>query len=228
MAILKFSPVVSDARGSIGGVTFTRARGAAVARSRIAPLQPNSNLASLHRATHTTLIDDWRYGLSNAERIAWNDLALATVWTNDVGEQYTPTGWSLFLRANNIWLLFGGITVWAAPPTATCQQLNTYIEFTEAQDRYRLKTPTGGYPITDGWCGYYYSPDLPPSINHPKGPWLLGEAFEFFASQHITRFLLPVPIAFRPSVRFYKLRTATVDARISAPWIIRAYAPPEP
>lgn len=116
--LVKPGPLIADARGSIAGCTFTRARAGAVVRVRVKARDPSSNAQNLHRAQTSVLFNHWSQLLTNAERLAWNTLGAASTLRNRLGDRYAPTGQQLFFRTNSLALAAGDSIIEAAPPSA--------------------------------------------------------------------------------------------------------------
>jgi hypothetical protein len=102
MANIKFSSLVADARGAVGGVVFSRGGGGAIARTNIKPVNPRTARQSTKRATLAMLTQYWASTLDEPERSAWRDYALGTSWTNKVGTAASISGMAAFLRTNSL------------------------------------------------------------------------------------------------------------------------------
>ncbi len=101
MALLKFSAIVNDVRGSIGGVTFSRNGSGAVARARVKPVNPNTALQSIARAIFSAVTALWNHGgLTEVQREAWRTYAKNVPWLNKLGETITLNGNAMFCRTN--------------------------------------------------------------------------------------------------------------------------------
>lgn len=100
MAIVKYGGGITEFRGSIGGVTFSRNSPGTFARIRKKPRYKRTNAAqrlSTNLAYYTAI---WHWGLNAGQRAAWIALAAATNWTNRLGEAYSPSGLNLYVRSN--------------------------------------------------------------------------------------------------------------------------------
>lgn len=60
MAIVRLGPAIVDARGSIGGVTFSRTRAGIITRSRVKPIYRQTARQNLITDHLTTLTASWR------------------------------------------------------------------------------------------------------------------------------------------------------------------------
>lgn len=99
MAIIKFSNLVNDIRGSTGGNTFARNRSGAYVRNRTMPLNPQSQAQSAQRAAFGSLTQAWR-NLTESQRAAWNSIADEYPYLNKLGETRTYSGEQLYIVLN--------------------------------------------------------------------------------------------------------------------------------
>lgn len=99
MASIKFSALVSDARGKIGGNVFARNKGGAYVRSFTMPTNPQTGKQQIVRQNLASLSADWRV-LSPSQRLGWNEAAQDFPQLNRMGEQYFLSGQQLFLKFN--------------------------------------------------------------------------------------------------------------------------------
>lgn len=118
MVVVKFGPIVSDARGSLGGTVFTRSRAGAVIRSKIKPVDPISNLRTTWQSAMSQAFYRWRNVLTVTHRQSWIDLANATDFTNALGQTYHPAPWNLYLRTTSFQIKFNMSFTDTAPASA--------------------------------------------------------------------------------------------------------------
>jgi hypothetical protein len=116
MALIRFSDVVSEARGSIGGTTFSRNRAGAIARKRTKPVNTQTTFRDAVRALFGSISQQWRE-LTPAQRDNWDTMAPEYQAINALGENFTYTGSQLFQKLNSSLQLAGlaGITAVSAP-----------------------------------------------------------------------------------------------------------------
>jgi len=98
--LLKFGGGVVDARGSIGGTTFSRCAGGNYARARTKPVNPRSETQIARRANVAYLTTYWSKTLTEQQRIDWRAYATGTTWHNKLGETININGLAAFLRLN--------------------------------------------------------------------------------------------------------------------------------
>ena len=114
MVSVRTSALISDARGRIGGVVFTRNKSGLVVRSRIKPLNPRSTYQQTQRAYASTVASHWA-SITAQQRADWQAYALNTGWTNRLGDVINIGGEAAFVRSNTIRLLMGMPILEAAP-----------------------------------------------------------------------------------------------------------------
>jgi len=115
MALIRLGPLVADIRGSIGGSTFARGYAGNYIRNRTKPVYPGSSKQSQRTALMSTLVGLWQGTLTDAQRVAWNDLAKATTLRNALGMDYHPSGFNLYARGNFMLSLTGQTLITTAP-----------------------------------------------------------------------------------------------------------------
>jgi hypothetical protein len=115
---MKFiSPLLSDARASVGGATFSKNRGGNYIRAKVAPVQPRSVAQQTVRANLSVLAGMWK-SLSAADVAGWNTLAGTITLKDSLGNSYSPSGIDLFV-GNNRNLSSIDEPVVEAPPAAS-------------------------------------------------------------------------------------------------------------
>lgn len=117
MSKIKWGAIVVDGRGKLGGHVFTKTRSGATMRTKVTPVNPQSPAQAAARSRLGSQSQAWR-GLTEAQRIGWNDLAARTAKTNIFGDQYFPTGKNLFTGLNSNLLLINEPAVLSAPELA--------------------------------------------------------------------------------------------------------------
>lgn len=99
MSKIKWGAIVVDGRGKLGGHVFTKTRSGATMRTKVTPVNPQSPAQAAARSRLGSQSQAWR-GLTEEQRIGWNELAARTSKTNIFGDQYFPTGKNLFTGLN--------------------------------------------------------------------------------------------------------------------------------
>jgi len=99
MAILRFGGGISEMRGSIDGVVFSRTRAGAIARNRISPVQPNTGFQSAVRSQFAVAVGNWKSVLTGPQATGWSDFAQSLTRLNGLGETYVPAGRQLYIES---------------------------------------------------------------------------------------------------------------------------------
>lgn len=118
MPIFDYHPGKGPLYGTLGGSTFSRSRFGSVARSGLSPSRNPTNRRGDRLQALQSSMGRWNGVLSPAQKAAWNALGAATVWTDPVGETYSPNGANLYLRTNSLRYFFGLSPVDLAPAQA--------------------------------------------------------------------------------------------------------------
>lgn len=99
MALIQFSNLVNDIRGSSGGNVFSRNRSGAYVRNRTAPLNPQTTSQSAARSLFGNLAQAWR-ALTAEQRAQWNAAVDDYPYLNKLGQTRTYSGQQLFMTLN--------------------------------------------------------------------------------------------------------------------------------
>ena len=110
----KFGAIVVDGRGKIGGHVMTKNRQGAAMRTKVTPVNRQSNDQQEAKSRFSILSTAWR-GLTPAERSSWDSAAPDYKKSNIFGDSYSPTGKNLFMIVNQ-GLILAGDTVVDTPP----------------------------------------------------------------------------------------------------------------
>jgi hypothetical protein len=116
---MKFlSPLISDARKSLGGTTYARNPAGLYARAKKAPIQPRTPSQQANRANFASATQAWKT-LTQAQVVGWNNLAAQTTWKDTLGQTFTPSGMQLFTQCQQNLLALGAamqVNPPASPP----------------------------------------------------------------------------------------------------------------
>lgn len=98
---MKFkSQLVTQASGSIGGVTFSHNRGGMYMRARSIPTDPATVQQTAIRGFVASLSSLWNGLLTPAQRLAWDIYALGTKLPDALGEPRNIGGLGHYIRSN--------------------------------------------------------------------------------------------------------------------------------
>lgn len=99
MASIRYSELVSEIRGSAGGVVFSRNANGAYVRNRVKGVGGSGPAQSAQRAVMAGLSTAWR-DLTDLNRTSWVNGAPSFPYTNRLGESKQYTGQQLFMSLN--------------------------------------------------------------------------------------------------------------------------------
>lgn len=216
MAIVKYGPVIADARGSVGGTVFSRNAAGAYMKQRTVPTYPATGKQQARAALLSTLLHDWRNVLTPTQRATWNALASITSLPNNLGEMFTPSGLNLFIKANFMLDLTGQTHVTAAPiaaiapaPTLTITHLAaTGIEVTDIGNWDNSPT---GLVIRQSFR------NAPLTQNYFKGPYSVLNSLNFTAFDALPLLLAASASLVADTRTFYRFRAVLDTGAVSAP-----------
>jgi len=122
MALFK-SQVLTQASGSVAGLTYSRGRSGLVLRNRTIPVNTQTARQSAVRNALTTLVIAWIETLTAAQRAAWELYAANVPVTNALGDSRNISGQNWFIAANTPRIQFATLGLLDAPiiPTAPRQ-----------------------------------------------------------------------------------------------------------
>lgn len=114
---IKYSALVSDARGKLNGSVASRNQYGAYFRNKVTPTNPNTTSQSLVRQIFTQISQSWR-GLSDAQRKQWRAATENFKRTNIFGDIGRLSGFNLYQKLNNNLNQIGESSV-SVPPLPT-------------------------------------------------------------------------------------------------------------
>lgn len=97
---MKFkSEIVTQASGSVGGVTYSRNRGGLYRRARAIPTNPDTSAQQQVRNAFTIMLNIWN-GLTSAQRDAWDLYGESTPKVDVLGSPIQLSGQNEFVGSN--------------------------------------------------------------------------------------------------------------------------------
>lgn len=151
MVKVRFGGGVADMRGSEGGRTYSRNRGGAYQRSRVAPLNPQTPRQQAQRQILSDVAKGWAGDLSQAQRDQWIAFAAANPITDVFGETLVLTGAQMYSRLNGR-LLTAGLSGITTPPANL--------------DVTALATATATFDVGTGSVEVTFTPSPLPANHH--------------------------------------------------------------
>ena len=115
-------------------------------RTKVTPVNPQSPAQAAARSRLGSQSQAWR-GLTEEQRLGWNDLAQRTAKTNIFGDQYFPTGKNLFTGLNSNRMLVAQQPMVAAPELVEMPVITTMVPlFSLSEEAVELQVDTVGDP----------------------------------------------------------------------------------
>jgi hypothetical protein len=99
MAKILFGDTVVDKRGKQGGTVYSKNGSCSYTRNKVSPVNPQSTQQTVVRNRLTGYTQGWR-GLTDAQRLQWNNAVIDYKRTNQFGQQYELTGQTLYVSLN--------------------------------------------------------------------------------------------------------------------------------
>ena len=99
MGVVKYSALVSDISGKVGGNIFSRNGSGSYVKTFKKPINPNTTKQQTVRAQMATLVASWK-SLTPAQQQLWIDIAPQYPYQNRMGESSTYTGQQLYIKLN--------------------------------------------------------------------------------------------------------------------------------
>jgi hypothetical protein len=217
------SALVTQASGSIGGMTFSRNKGGMYIRSRALVTNPNTIYQQTVRGRFSALAAAWTNVLTAGQRELWGIYGELVPVTNSLGDQINLSGLAWYQACNGARMQASLARIDDAPTNFTlCELTNPIVASVTAStdvasvvitNSDEWATATGGALIVQASRGQN------PSVNFFKGPYrfadvVAGASTPPTSPQSID---LPFDVAAGQKV-FFQFRAVAPDGRISAPF----------
>ena len=232
MALIKFSSVVGDARGSIGGIVYSRSRAGATARSRTVPVNPITARRTNVRQYFGQFAQWWANYLTEAQRTSWNEYAAVIPKVNALGDQYYTSGFNMAVGNMSALQQAGGSPSGGAPTSLTAgnpinESIFTSLIVDPGVSAPSLSTSSTIDPTAEAGEVLYIGISAPqsPGRTRPVGGYTRIYA-DTIAGALNTSFNLSGPAATlqEGQVLFVRTYRATADARVGQERIDRIIA----
>lgn len=219
MALFK-SQIITQASGSVGGMTYSRNKGGMYIRARAIPTNPNTALQQAVRNAVTQLSNFWVDTLTAAQRTSWELYADNVPVINRLGDSVLIPALSHYVRSNTPRLQNGLPRVDTAPSTF---DLGPFTDPTFAVEPLTdLISVT--FDNTDDWANeddsamiIYASAPQNPTINYWKGPYrLAGKIDGDSVTPPTSPQTMDMPIGIEAGQKaFFKASVSRADGRLS-------------
>lgn len=213
------SAMVTQASGSVGGMTASHNRGGMYMRARTIPVNPNTVRQQMVRNYFTALVQAWTNTLTADQRGNWSEWAANVPFTTTLGDQLILSGQQAYIRANTPRLQNNLARIDAAPtifdngePVTDIQDAGSAtpgtIGMTAAPDTLATNVIQAVAPSDDGDLLWSWGRAINPSVNFYKGPYQAGYTGA------------TAPVAVASGVGTTAVGTAAADLTIDAPPVI--------
>jgi hypothetical protein len=139
MVVVRPGALISDAAGSVGGVTFQRHGASLMVRARVVPTRQRSAANEISKNLHTTAKVAWG-ALTEIQRASWRSASRGVVRPNPVGQLRAMSGYGLFVGC---YMRQAGNPTIVAPVLAGAIAASVPVEVRFALDGLDLKC--GGF-----------------------------------------------------------------------------------
>lgn len=171
------SQLITQASGSIGGLTASRNRGGMYFRSRAMPTNPNTIRQQAVKSILGALVQSWAVELDSGERQSWRDYGQSVPVTNRLGDQITLTGQQQFIRSNVPRLQAGLARVDSAPSIMdTGEPVTSLTDVSETMGGFDVVAALATPASDDGNALFYIGLPLTEGQEYYAGPYQLGMA----------------------------------------------------
>jgi hypothetical protein len=221
---MKFkSALVTEASGSIGGLTASHNRGGQYMRARAVPVNSNTLQQQAVRSLMASLSAAWGSVLTQGQRDGWEAYADQVPLPDALGEPRKATGLNHFVRCNVARQQAGITRIVTAPATFDLGSFTApVLGVIDASD----STASIAYTNTDAWAaavgGYmlvYASQGVAPATAYFKGPYRYAGKVAGAATPPTSPYLCPLPFTVQTGQRvFVKANFIQVDGRYSSPF----------
>lgn len=171
------SAIITQASGSVGGLTASRNRGGLYLRARAIPVNPSSAFQVAVRNALATLVNRWTTILTTVQRDAWTLYANNVPVMNNLGDFINLTGQQHYIRSNTPRIQAGLTVVDAGPVIFNTGSVNQPSLLYDSA----LQQIGVNFDDTESWVNEdgaallaYTSRGQNESINFFKGPYRLA------------------------------------------------------
>lgn len=178
MALFK-SQILTQASGSVGGMTYTRTPSGMVIRAKSMPVNPSTPLQQVSRVAMSTLSTRWVTTLTEEQREGWAFYAAGVARKNKLGDQIYLAPNAMYIRCNSPRVQAGMAPVDDAPTEYTCGEPVQFGQLNQDET-----TPfTVMFSFSESEIGVndyvllYLSRPTNASVNFFKGPYRYAQRF---------------------------------------------------
>lgn len=220
---MKFkSALLTQASGSVGGLTASHNRGGMYMRARSIPVNTNTSFQQTVRNFMSLLTARWVNTLTSLQREAWAVYAEQTPMTDALGESRTIPALAHYVRSN-IARLQAGLAVVDPGPTQyglpTLSAIDAVVDASDSEADISFTNTDAWATAVGGALAIAISRPQNVSINYFNGPYRFAGAILGAATPPTTPATidLPFPVSLGQKV-FLQARSMLADGRLSSPF----------
>jgi hypothetical protein len=215
------SALITQASGSVGGVTFASNQGGLYVRARSKPTNPQSSFQTTIRNALSTLSTAWVQTLTAAQRGSWAAYALNVPLVNTLGDTRSVGALAMYNRCNVPRLQSGLARADSAPTIFTVGEASIIAMTNTAASQ----AVTVGFAGVNAWSTgtpsgllCYLSRPQNLSVNFFKGPYRYAGRITGTATGVASPGIITAPFAITAGQRvFFKVVACYADGRLSTP-----------
>lgn len=218
------SALVTQASGSLKGMTASHNRGGSYLRGRAIPTNPSTAKQSVVRGALRTLVNAWTSVLTALQRSQWKTYADNTPKTDTLGDSLLMTGQQAYIRGNAARIQASLPTIPTGPTTYDFGSFTPpTLTLTASSTTASLVYQGGAAPdtwATEGTSSQmllYTSPPQNGSKNFYKGPFQFAGKINGTASP--ATITLPIAAGIAGTKTFFKVTVVRSDGRLSGPFL---------
>jgi hypothetical protein len=102
MALFQFGSIVTGARNSVAGMTYSQNKGGTYIKAKPIPTNPRSSRQTAVRAMFAANAKLWSGVLTDAQRGAWTAFAASNPYTNVFGQAKQLSGMAMMMSLNQV------------------------------------------------------------------------------------------------------------------------------
>ena len=216
---------ISEASGSLAGVTYSHNRGGQYMRARAVPVNPNTLQQQAVRNYMASRSAAWGSTLTQAQRDGWEAYADQVLLTDALGEPRKATGLNHYVRCNvpRMQAAMAGSPLQVAPATF---DLGSYTNPVLGVISAVGSTASIAYTNSDPWAIavggamlIHASAGQSPACAYFKGPYRYAGKVLGAVVPPTSPYACPLPFTVQVGQRVYvKLSFIQVDGRLSSPF----------
>lgn len=165
MAIVKYAPLIAEARGAVGDVVFSRNTYGAYVRDRVTPANPDTSYQQYRRGLLASCVSSWQ-SLSDAQRKEWCAYASFAIQKNIFGDDSRLTGYNLYIKLN-YWRIRFASGAFTSPPDYVAPYHIRPVSFSCDNSSVDYTITWDVAPTSANRLIIYATPELSPGINYP-------------------------------------------------------------